>query len=343
MPRLRASVAVLVLVLLVGGSACRAAAQESRKVLHSLEPGETLLQAESVIALKASAADIVLVTAKGKNGPFFVVRDGARKGPFAKLDDAMEAAYAGREDAGGGGGRDCAAYEPGPPPPDSEPSMDQEDDGQVLVFKDDTIGPHEMIVNYKVSADGARVFVLAADKDKFWFECSDGRKVSFGGTPNEILIGPDGKSAAVEVQGTLSMNQLQDVSKLPPDKVAAAMADQNKKFVYTIDGKKYGPFDDLGAVWYARTSNDLYFEAGDKLHRNGTVVPGAGSVSRCDFYPSPDGRSYAIAGYDAMKFSDGKEYPAPLDLVVIHEQGKTVFKWIALEKESEIVVYQRPM
>ncbi len=342
MPRSRVSIAALVFFVLVGGSACRAAAQESRKVLYSLEPGETLLRAESVIALTVDAADIVLVTAKGKSGPFFVVRDGGKKGPFAKLDEAMEAAYAGREDTGGGGSRDCAAYSPDSPP-DVEMSMDVVAGGQVLHFKEATIGPHAMIAGHKVSQDGARVFVTAADADTFWFKCTDGRKVSFGGTPGEILISPDGKNAAVEVQGSLGMRQMQDLSKLPPDKLAAALKDMEKKFVYTIDGKKHGPFDDIDQVWYARTSNDLYFEVNGQFFRNGTAVAGLKSVNRCDFYPSPDGRSYAIAGYEAMKFSDGKEYPAPLDLVVFQEQGKTVFKWITLEKEREIVVYQRPM
>ena len=67
------------------------------------------------------------------------------------------------------------------------------------------------------------VFVTAADADTFWFKCTDGRKVSFGGTPGEILISPDGKNAAVEVQGSLGMRQMQDLSKLPPDKLAAAL------------------------------------------------------------------------------------------------------------------------
>lgn len=343
MPRSRLFAAVLVALLLVAGGACRAAAQESRTVLYSLEPGETFLQPESALVLSMDADDIVLVTAKGKNGPFFVVKNGTRKGPFAKLDEVMQAAHADRGDAGGVG-RDCAVYLPDAPAVEPEMTVDEDGRGQTLRFKGATIGPHAVITSHKVTPDAALAYVTAADPDAFWFEASDGRKVSFGGTPGEIQISPDGKHAAVEVQGSLAMNQLESLSKLPPEKLAAAMQDLEKKTIYTIDGKKFGPFgDELDGFWYARTSNDLYYRVKGQLHRNGTLVAGAGSFDRCDFYPSPDGKSYAVAGYEAVKFSDGKQYPAPLTLVVSQAKGQTIFRWVSFENEKDIVVYQRPM
>ena len=340
----RASVRVLVaLVLVAAGAACGVTAQEaSRKVLYSLEPGETILQPESFIALTLDAADVVLVTTKGKAGPFFAVRDGARKGPFTKLDEAMKAAYAGRE-ASQGRGRDCAVYEPDEGGAAGQFTGGEDRNGQTLEFKGATFGPHTIIFSRKATPDGAVAYVTAADSDKFWFESSDGRKVSFGGTPGDFRFSPDGKNAAVEVQGSLGMNQMQNLSKLPPDKMAAALQDMEKKYLYTIDGKMYGPFDSIDGFWFPRTSNDLYFRVQGKLYRNGAVVAGMGSFDRCDFYPSPDGRSYALAGYDVMKFSDGKQYPAPLDLVVVPDKGKVVFKWVALEKDKDLVVYQRTM
>ncbi len=341
MPRSRLSLSVLVALVLVAGTACRAAAQESRQVLYTLEAGETFLQPESAIVLAMNGDDIVLVTAKGKNGPFFVVRNGTRKGPFARLDEVMEAAHAGRDDAGGIG-RDCAVYLPDVPA--IEPEMGDGDGGQTLRFKGATIGPHAVITSRKVTPDGALVYVTAADADKFWLEASDGRRVSFGGTPGDIQISPDGKNAAVEVQGTLGMSQMEGLSKLPPEKLAAAMQDMEKKTIYTIDGKKFGPFgDELDGFWYARTSNDLYYRVKGQLFRNDAPVAGAGSFDRCDFYPSPDGTSYAVAGYDAIKFSDGKQYPAPLALAVHQAKGQAIFKWVSFENGKDIVVYQRPM
>ena len=202
-------------------------------------------------------------------------------------------------------------------------SMDVVAGGQVLHFKEATIGPHAMIAGHKVSQDGARVFVTAADADTFWFKCSDGRKVSFGGTPGEILISPDGKNAAVEVQGSLGMRQMQDLSKLPPDKLAAALKDMEKKFVYTIDGKKHGPFDDIDQVWYPRTSSDLYFEVKGQLFRNGTAVAGLKSVNRCDL-PEPGRPVGAIAGYEAEEVQRRQGYPRP-GSGRLPGQGKTVF------------------
>ena len=254
----------------------------------------------------------------------------------------MKVAYAGRE-ASKPRRRDCAAYRPAEAPADARPTGGQDRNGQTLRFKGATIGPHAMIIAQEVTPDGALAYVTAADADMFWFESSDGRKVSFGGTPGDIEFSPDGKNAAVEVQGSLGMNQMENLSKLPPDKLAAALQDMQKKSLYTIDGKRYGPFDEIGSFWFARTSNDLYFRVKGELYRNGAPVPGAGSVDRCDFYPSPDGRSYAIASYRGLMFSDGKQYTAPLDLVVFEEKGKAVYKWIALEKDKDLVVYQRSL
>lgn len=341
MTRVRSSAAALAVLVLVAGTACRASAQESRKVLYTLEPGETFLQPESAIVLSVEADDIVLVTAKGKNGPFFVVRNGTRKGPFAKLDEVMAAAHAGRDDSGGAG-RDCAVYLPDVPA--IEPEIGDDARGQTLRFKGATIGPHAVITSRKVTPDGALVYVTAADADRFWLESSDGRKVSFGGTPGDIQISPDGRNAAVEVQGSLAMSQMEGLSKLPPEKLAAAMQDMEKKTIYTIDGKKFGPFgDELDGFWYARTSNDLYYRVKGQLHRNGAPVAGAGSFDRCDFYPSPDGKSYAVAGYDAIRFSDGKQYPAPLALAVHQAKGQAIFRWVSFENGKDIVAYQRPM
>ncbi len=95
--------------------------ETTRKVLYSLQPGETIMRAESTIAIAAGAADIVLVTtmAKDNKGPFFVVRDGKRTGPFTGIKETMATAYAAgrilpRKN------RDCASYTP-PRPPRTRP------------------------------------------------------------------------------------------------------------------------------------------------------------------------------------------------------------------------------
>jgi hypothetical protein len=88
--------------------------QPVRKLIYSLEPGEELLQPESAIFLSATKENVILVLSKGKGGknpPFFVVKNGNKKGPFNKLDEVMKAGYDG-EDVSSGIYRDCADYTP---------------------------------------------------------------------------------------------------------------------------------------------------------------------------------------------------------------------------------------
>jgi hypothetical protein len=67
------------------------------------------------------------------------------------------------------------------------------------------------------------------------------------------------------------------------------------------------------------------------------------SFDPCNFYPSPDGKTYALFDYANIVFSDGKKFPSPLDVFVFQEKGKTVFKWITLENNKDLVVYARAM
>ena len=331
-------------LLTLACAACGVAAQEpSRTLLYTLDPGETILS-DDPLTLTLNPTEVVLITTKGKGkqGPFFVLRDGTRKGPFASTTDAVAAAYAGgtipeqRK-------RDCAAYSPAEAPAGSEPAVTQEKGGQTIRYKGATIGPHMTLISIKVTPDGALAYAAAIDNDKAWFESSDGRKVSFGGTPVELRFSPDGRNAAVRVEGRLSLNEMNRVFKLPPAAMAEAIKDLEKKYVYSIDGKMFGPFDSIDAMWFAKTSNDLYFVAKDQLWRNGAPVPGVGSLNPCDFYPSADGRSYAFVDYEHITFSDGKKYASPLNVVAYDAAGKMTYKWIALEKSRELVVYQRSM
>lgn len=340
--------ACIALMVLAGLASSTLAQEMTRKVLYSLEPGETIMRAESTIAIAAAASDIILVTTMAKNnkGPFFVVRDGKRTGPFTGLKETMAAAYAGRTNSSQKS-RDCASYTPAPAPEGASTTTESDQQGrQVIKFKGQTFGSHLLIFSVQTTPDGALAYITAGDNDKTWFECSDGRKVSFGGIPAEVKFSPDGKNAAVVCQGNLSMDEMNNLGKLPPEKLQAAFTEQEKKYLYTIAGKKYGPFESsFGAhdVWFPKTSNDLYYQVNGQVFRNGAPMMKADSFDPCNFYPSPDGKTYALFTYENIVFSDGKTFPSPLDIVVFQDGGKTVFKWITLENNKDLVVYQRAM
>lgn len=316
--------------------------------VYTVEPDEEILRPESTIAISAEAADVILVLAKGKgqNPPFFVFRDGKKTGPYAKLEDALEAAYAGREESQGRR-HECAAYDPDEPPDGARPMPDSAAGGkQVVKFKGKTFGPYLMILAARATPDGATAYYTASDNDKAWFGSSDGRIVSFGGIPVDFKFSPDGKNAAALVQGKLSMAEMSGLAKLPPEKLAAAMKDQEKNYLCTIDGKVLGPFESSfgsSSFWYPSSSSDLYYRVGDDIFRNGARLFKAASFDKCNFYPSLDGRTYALSTYESIVFSDGRTYPSPLDIVIFPRGNRTVFRWITLENDKKLVVYERAM
>jgi hypothetical protein len=316
--------------------------------VYTLEADEEILRRESTIAISAEAADVILLLAKNEeqNPPYFVFHNGKKTGPYAKIGEAMRAAYEGRENAVGKP-HECASYDPGEPPDDARPISDTAAGGnQVIKFKGKSFGPYVMIFMAKGTPDGTTMFYTAGDNDKAWFGSSDGRVVSFGGIPGEFKFSPDGKSAAVLVEGKLSLADMNNLSQLPPEKIAAVMQEQEKKFLYTIDGRNFGPFDSSFkpySFWYAKSTNDLYYRVGDDVFRNGTFMFKAESFDSCQFYPSPDGKTYALSNYERIIFSDGQSYPSPLDVVVLQRAGKTVFRWITLENERKLVIYERTM
>jgi hypothetical protein len=318
------------------------------KTILTLEPDEEILLPESTIEMSAESEDIVLVIAKGSapNPSLYVFRDGKKTGPYASLDLAMKAAYEGRANTAQRQ-RDCAAYRPGKAPADAVAVTDYASGGkQGVRFRGKLYGAYLMVFTETATPDGAAAYYTAADNDKAWFGCTDGRVVSFGGLPAEFKFSPDGKSAAVLAQGKLSMADMKNLAKLPPEKMAVALKEQEKKYLYTIDGKIFGPFEsdfESHSFWYPQSSNDLYFRVGDDVLRNGTLLFKAESFDSCGFYPSPDGKTYAMFTYENVAFSDGKKYPAALDVAVVQRAGKTVYRWITLENNRKLVVYERAM
>jgi hypothetical protein len=339
---------LFVFAALVGLPAFAQGPQPVRKVVYSLEPGEELLQPESTIFISAAKESAILVLSKGKGGknpPFFIVKNGNKKGPFTKLVDVMQAAYEG-EDVSTGIFRDCADYTPyqGQLPPDATPSTEFDESGsQRVVFKGKTFGPYLSVLSVLATPDGSRVYFTANEKDKLWIICSDGRRVPIAGSPRDLKLSPDGKNAVVACSGSLSPAEEEKLAAADPEKFNAEM---NKTYVYTIDGKKFGPYGmDFKDFWFSVGNNNFFYLDGNQLYMNGipTITLKIEPFSPCDFYPSADGKKYALFTLESLVFSDGKKYPFPLNIIAFQEGGQTMIKWVALENKKDIVVYQRPI
>lgn len=350
----RQSVYVLALFAMLTCAGLPAFAQEQPSQqptgtsVYILGADEEILLSESTIAISAEAEEVILILTEGpgQTAPYFVFRDGKKTGPYAKLGEAMKVAYQGRENTPGKK-RDCAVYNPGEPPDNARPVTDSAEGGkQIVRFHGKTFGPYLLVFSARATPDGSAAYFTATDNDKAWFGCSDGRVVSFGGLPTDFKFSPDGKNAAVLCQGKMSMAQMNDLSKLPPEKLTAALQEQEKKYLYTIDGKSFGPFDssfEPYSFWYPASSNDLFYRVNDNVYRNGTLMLTAQSFDNCNFYPTPDGKKYAMFTYESIVFSDGKTFSSPLDIAAFQRAGKTIFRWITLENNKRLVIYERPM
>jgi hypothetical protein len=337
---------ILALAFLVAAAWIPALAQgpqASRRVIYALEPGEEILMPESSLCITMDGEHVTLVLAKAKEGPFFVVRDGVKKGPFTKLAESMKVADEGRCDKPLRGS-ECAMYSPNPEAIDMASILGDQAGGQVIRFNGKIFGPYAMILNVTITADKSRLYYIAVENEKTWFGCTDGRKVQVGGMPEDFKFSPDGRNALIKMTGTLSMSDIQKLIGQAPEKVAAAMKDNDKKFLYAIDGRKFGPFgDDFSDYWFPKTSNVFYYEADGKVYRDGVAVPVPEPFAACAFYPSEDGKKYALFTYENLIFSDGAKYPFPLGLLTRAQDGGTIFKLVALENKKDFVVYQRTL
>jgi hypothetical protein len=315
--------------------------QPERRVVYTLEPGEEILIPESSLCIAMDGVHITLVLTKGKEGPFFVVRDGVKKGPFAKLAEAMKVADEGRCDKPQSGS-ECAKYNPGDEAMDIASLVSEDERGQVIRFNGKTFGPYTMILSIKPAADKSLLYYVASEKDRTWFACTDGRKVQVGGMPGEFEISPDGRNALIKMMGTMSMAEMQKVGELPPDKLAEAMKDADKKVLYSIDGRKFGPFgENFSDFWFAVSSNAFYYEVADKVYRDGVLITVPEGFSACAYYPSEDGKRYVLHTYEFLIFSDGAKFPFPLNVFIATRNDRIIVKWAALENKKDLVVYQR--
>jgi hypothetical protein len=327
----------------IPSNAAGQATQLERQVVYSLQPGEELLQAGSAVCIFPNKIEMKLVLSKGKEGPFFVVQEGGRLGPFASRREALAVAEEANCQRPGPGGN-CAIFHPDPPETEEARIEGPDSAGVVaLRFNGRSYGSYSSIEQIEVVPDKSRAYFLAVDKaGQTWFDCTDGRKVAVAGSPQDLHFSPDGRNAILLTAGTRSLAEIEKMGQLPPDKMAMAMKDAEKKFLYAIDGRKFGPFgEDLKEAWFPVSSNAFYFQTGDKVHRDGTAVAVPAGFSPCAYFPSEDGTHYALYTEEKLIFSDGPSYPFPLGVTAERVNGRIVIKWAALESNRNIVVYQR--
>jgi len=323
------------LLLAAAATVLPAAAQVSQKKIATLGQGEEIVVQESLLLAGAGPGCgrddyfIVSRTTGGAAQRFFVYDKSGRKGPYEKISESMLRAGAG--------------FEPQPAHYSSDPSVEgiEEAPNGGLSFRGKTYGPFQQVLSIAVTPDATRLYGLAVKDGKLRFFSSDGRDVPAGGMPESIKLSPDGTKAVAVCRGTLS---LYEGVKIDPAKMDPTSFDD--VYLYPIDGPKLGPFhkdQDFGDVWFAAGSQNWLFDLGPTVYFNGAPLRKfPNRVDKATFWID-DAKRFAWIDGEEINFSDGAKYPYPL--MIRHEKtaGKTTLCWIALQKNGDVIAYQRTL
>ena len=111
-----------------------------------------------------------------------------------------------------------------------------------------------------------------------------------------------------------------------------------EKYIYTLDGKGYGPYAKDAMICFSRSGGEHWaamFNGTLRIDGVEMQVPGGIYPTSDILWISPDGQRFALKEYDKSAFSDGKEYPYPMH--VTYENGELI--WLCMENKESIVRY----
>lgn len=312
----------------------------SPRKLATLGPEEYIVTDESVLLTGGAAGcvadDFFLVTQvrRSEKNIFFTYDKSGRKGPFDKMTDSLL-----RKGTPAGEPRKFY-YEPEMSMEGIQEVTDPGDPSKhFLEYKGQKVGPFQQFFQASLSPDQGRIFVLGARDKKLRFASSDGRDVPAGGQPERLAFSPDGTKAVVKCMGNLT---LVEGLEIKPENIDISMFEDVT--LYTLDGKKYGPFkkkDDFGDVWFLADSNDWLFTVGPIAFFNGVPLkPFKDQISKSSFWID-DASHYAWFEDEQLKFSEGASYPHPVMMKWEKKAGKTTLCWISIGPNRDVAAYSR--
>jgi hypothetical protein len=323
----------LLALVLAALAALPAPTQVSQKKLAALGPGEALVVQESIL-LSGGGPDcgtedffIVSRTTGPEASRFFVTDKTGRKGPFDKITEAML--------------RKGAGLEPKPAHYEEEGSVEGIEESGArgsFSFRGKTYGPFQQLLGAQVTADKARFYALAAKDGKLHFLSSDGRDVPAAGMPEGIRTSPDGMKAVAVCRGTLT---LIDGVQVDPSKIDPASFDD--VYVYGIDGTKLGPLRDFGEAWFAAGSSRWLCTAGTAAYLDGRLLREFDErIDKRTFWID-DASHFAWIEKEELRFADGARYPFPVMIRSDRRAGNTSLCWISVQKNGDVLAYQRAL
>jgi hypothetical protein len=327
--------------------------QVKRLKLFVIGAEETAVYGESEIFLDNVGAKVSLVTSDLSN-KFYYYDRGVKKGPFISVDSTCFKPASGDQklissifnSKGAKSGRGLSSK-------DSE--------GRAVICSGSKIyGPFESIENIWADNNGHFLMAIIAEKNENFLLTTAGSFVPLEGLPYSTSISPSGNKSVMTViadrnhiKGSLN----RDYSKMSAEEILKISepidGPKNNEidpvgWVYTNDGKKYGPFSKeavfSGNPFFSDVSGDNWiFLNGTELFVNGILLSKIplDHVSTGDLWLSSDGKRYAVIAYEKILFSDGAIFPFPLRIRMVKESNNTRIYWIGLENRTEVYLYSR--
>ncbi len=335
---------VLLFIFIICNVVLNAKPQNAVKTtLLTLPSGEQLVYGENCFNVSTGGKNSLIFTSKSVGGKlqFFAYENGVKKGPFDQIKEEMvKCSGSGLYD------KSCARQANSGDMSnifEKYITINQNDGKATINFNSKTYGPYYAVSNLIITNDNKKFYaiVMNAATMKSEFICSDGKTVAVEGSADAIYLSPDGNEAYMFQKGMIKMEDLinsgGDISKIN-------MNDLEKVFIISISGKKLGPFDkyQIGDFWYCKSNNNLIYRNGyDVYVCNVKLVTLKENPDPCTFWLSNDNKKYGVVSYDKIIFNDGESFAYPLEVNYIMENGKTYLTWVALENETNLVLYKK--
>jgi len=219
----------------------------TRTVLVSLEPGEEIKKEgkqRSPFRRWPKTLPHLDQGQVGRKDPSPFSATGSAPAPFTDFKAAMAAAYKGRKDSGGAS-RDCALYKPPARSPEARAFENKEPGpaGESPHFPGPDLRPlSEWSFQPASGPTGLSAITRPRTRTRPGSAAATAARFPSAAFPANSSSARTGKSAAVYVEGSMDMTEMEGLAKLPPDKQMEAFKTMDQRFLYTLDGAKYGPF-----------------------------------------------------------------------------------------------------
>jgi len=192
-----------------------------------------------------------------------------------------------------------------------------------IVFKGKKIGPFQEVSAMSLTPDETKFYAVVSKNGKWHFMSSDGRDILLDGKGFGMIMSPDG-TKAIASGSTVKEDKFYD-------------------YLYTIEGKKIGPLEEVGDFWFLANSNHWVYTDGNNVYYDGALLKKFPETINKQNFWIDDTSHYAWGTTDKIAFSDGTSFPYPVMMRVEKKGGRTYLCWVSLKQNGDVMFYSRAL